>query len=195
MDAPSAEAILISRCRESDTAAFDLIIQQYGDRVYNYARRMVSHPQDAEDIAQEVFIRAFTNIAQFDGRSQLSTWLFRIATNLCIDYHRRKNRRIVALSLTSEEENHEGEEISVPDESANALDQVLSRELQQVVERAVESLSPKLKPVLLLYDMEGMAYEEISKALSLPLGTVKSRLFLARNQVKQAVEQYLGGVE
>lgn len=195
MDALSAEAILISRCRESDTAAFDLIIQQYGDRVYNYAQRMVSHPQDAEDIAQEVFIRAFTNIAQFDGRSQLSTWLFRIATNLCIDYHRRKKRRIAAVSLTSEEEDHEGEEISVPDESANALDQVLSRELQQVVERAVESLSPKLKPVLLLYDMEGMAYDEISKALNLPLGTVKSRLFLARNQVKQAVEQYLGGVE
>jgi RNA polymerase sigma-70 factor (ECF subfamily) len=193
VEAPLAETTLVARCRACDETAFDLLVHHYGDRIHNYIRRMVYHPQDAEDLTQEVFVRAYTGMQQFDGRSQLSTWLFRIATNLCIDYHRQKKRRPEPVSLTLDGESHEGEQFEIADHHTNALDYLLTQELQHVVEEAITNLSPKLKTVLLLYDMEGLPYEEISRVLSLPIGTVKSRLFLARNQIRQRVETYLGG--
>lgn len=195
MEVPLAETTLVTRCQARDETAFDLLVHQYGDRIYNYVRRMVHHPQDSEDLTQEVFVRAFTGMKQFDGRSQLSTWLFRIATNLCIDYHRQKKRRPEAISLTLKDEAHEGEQFEIADRCADALDRLLTQELQHVVEEAIANLSPKLKIVLLLYDVEELPYEEISRVLSLPIGTVKSRLFLARSQIKQRVEAYLGGGE
>lgn len=195
VEVPLAETTLIARCQACDETAFDLLVHHYGDRIHNYVRRMVHHPQDAEDLTQEVFVRAFTGMKQFDGRSQLSTWLFRIATNLCIDYHRQRKRRPEPVSLTVAQEATEGEQFEIADDSANALDHLLTQELQHVVEKTIAGLSPKLKTVLLLYDVEGLPYEEISRALGLPIGTVKSRLFLARSQVRQQVETYLGGGE
>lgn len=193
MEGQSLEAALIARCQEQDAAAFDLVVQRYGERIYNYIRRMVKHPQDAEDLTQEVFVRAFANLHQFDGRSQMSTWLFRIASNLCIDHFRRRKRRPEFQSLTRDEEDQEMAEYELPDERLDPLDSLLRQELRQVVEQAVENLPPKLRTVLLLYDVEGLPYEEIAQVVGIPLGTVKSRLFMARTQVKRAVEKYLGG--
>ncbi|GBC94114.1 ECF RNA polymerase sigma factor SigW [bacterium HR15] len=198
MDTPSwAEATLIARAQAQDDTAFDQIVRLYADRIYNYVRRMVGNPQDAEDITQEVFIRAYQGLSQFDGRASFSTWLFRIATNLCIDHKRRQSRRVQTVPYHHDDTDEEEGDWEFPDTSQpSALEQLLTKELHEVVERAIEALSPKLKTVLLLYDVEGLSYEQIADALGIPMGTVKSRLFAAREQIRKQVEVYLrGGTE
>jgi RNA polymerase sigma-70 factor (ECF subfamily) len=189
-----AEATLIERAQAQDEAAFDHIVRLYADRIYNYVRRMVGNPQDAEDITQEVFIRAYQGLSQFDGRASFSTWLFRIATNLCIDHKRRQSRRVQTVPYHHDESDEEEGDWEFPDTNQpSALDHLLSQELQAVVERAIERLNPKLKTVLLLYDVEGLSYEQIAETLGIPMGTVKSRLFTAREQIRKQVEVYLRG--
>lgn len=198
MDTSSwAEATLIARAQAQDDTAFDQIVRLYADRIYNYVRRMVGNPQDAEDITQEVFIRAYQGLSQFDGRASFSTWLFRIATNLCIDHKRRQSRRVQTLPYHRDEvDEDEGDWEFADTSQPSALEQLLTKELQGVVEQAIDMLSPKLKTVLLLYDVEGLSYEQIADALGIPMGTVKSRLFAAREQIRKQVEVYMrGGTE
>ncbi|MCL6531802.1 MAG: sigma-70 family RNA polymerase sigma factor [Armatimonadetes bacterium] len=193
----SAETQLIERAKQQDESAFAQIVNLYADKLYNYIVRMLGNPHDAEDVLQEVFLRAYQGLPSFDGRASLSTWLFRIAHNLCIDHYRKQERRVKTVSIYQDnpDEADEGaEEWEFPDtQTPDPMQAVLDRELQEVVERALESLSPKLKSVLLLYDMEGLSYEEISQSLGIPMGTVKSRLHLARSEIQKKVAAYLRG--
>ncbi len=195
LDTLSSETWLIERAQARDTEAFDQIVHRYADRLYNYVVRMLGNAQDAEDVVQEVFLRAYQALPSFDGRASLSTWLFRIATNLCIDHRRKQSRRVQTVSIHRDEANEdELGEWDFPDtQTPNPLEHALNQELQQVVEQAIAELSPKLKTVLLLYDVEELSYEEISQVLNIPMGTVKSRLNLARTQVQKRVEAYLRG--
>ena len=185
----SVEADLARRCRQGDQAAFDRIVELYEDRIFSFVRRMVHDPRDAEDAAQEVFVKAFEGIRQFDGRASLGTWLFRIASNVCIDLSRRKARRIDPLPLSRNSET--GEDIEVSDSRYDPERLVVEGEMQGVVESAVLRLSDKLRTVLLLHDMESLSYEEIAAVVRVPLGTVKSRLYLAREQLREALRDYL----
>lgn len=191
----SAEAQLIQRAQARDEAAFEQIMRLYADRLYNYLLRMVGNPTDAEDLLQEVFVRAYQGLPRFDGRASLSTWLYRIATNLCIDHQRRRARRVPTVAYpTYEDENGETVEWEFADPNApDPLDALMRKELQQAVEHAIRQLSPKLRTVLLLYDVEGLSYEEIAHVLRIPIGTVKSRLNHARTQLQRKVDAYLRG--
>ena len=193
MDTLSIEARLVERAKAQDEAAFEQIMRLYADRLYNYILRMVGNATDAEDLVQETFLRAYQGLPQFDGRASLGTWLYRIATNLCIDHQRRRARRVQTVSY-SEGEDEEGEPAAwdFPDQQTpNPLEAALNRELEAVVEDAIDKLSPKLKTVLLLYDVEELSYEEIARVLGIPIGTVKSRLNHARTQIQKAVAAYL----
>ncbi|GIV09177.1 MAG: hypothetical protein KatS3mg019_1268 [Fimbriimonadales bacterium] len=195
VDTLSAEAVLVERAQAHDEAAFEQIMNLYADRLYNYILRMVGNPADAEDLLQEAFLRAYQGLPNFDGRASLSTWLYRIATNLCIDHQRKRARRVqtVSYSVWEDDEGETGE-WEFPDlQTPNPMDAALNRELRQVVEQAVAALSPKLKTVLLLYDVEELSYDEIARVLSIPIGTVKSRLNHARGQIQKQVEAYLRG--
>jgi len=165
-------------------------VDAYQNRVFGFVRRMVPNPDEAADVTQEVFIRAFQNFARFDGRSSVRTWLFRIAHNLCIDRARRNSRIPAEVGLVDPTE---GEEIEVADHRWQPDQMVLDEELMTVVENAIMSMSEKLRSVLLLHDREDMAYEEIADMLSLPVGTVKSRLFLARSHLQAALKKYSEG--
>jgi RNA polymerase sigma-70 factor (ECF subfamily) len=195
VDALSAEAQLVERAQAQDETAFEQIMNLYADRLYNYILRMVGNPTDAEDLLQEAFLRAYQGLPSFDGRASLSTWLYRIATNLCIDHQRKRARRVQTVSYFAwEDEEGETSEWEFPDtQTPDPLDAALSRELQQVVEHAIGTLSPKLRTVLLLYDVENLSYEEIARVLKIPIGTVKSRLNHARGQIQKQVEVYLRG--
>ncbi|MFQ3609888.1 MAG: sigma-70 family RNA polymerase sigma factor [Fimbriimonadales bacterium] len=195
MDTLSSETWLIERAQARDTEAFDQIVHRYADRLYNYVVRLLGNAQDAEDVVQEVFIRAYQALPNFDGRASLSTWLYRIATNLCIDHRRKQSRRVPTVSIHRDETSEDdfGEWEFADQQTPNPLEHALSRELQAVVEGAIAQLSPKLKTVLLLYDVEELSYEEIAQVLGIPMGTVKSRLNLARSQVQKQVEAYLRG--
>ncbi|AIE86952.1 sigma-70 family RNA polymerase sigma factor [Fimbriimonas ginsengisoli] len=183
----STERSLVDRCRKQDLEAFGKLVDAYQNRVFGFVRRMVPNPDEAADVTQEVFIRAFQNFARFDGRSSVRTWLFRIAHNLCIDRARKGHRAPVEVGLVDPTE---GEEIEVSDSRWQPDQIALDEELMTVVESAIMSMSEKLRSVLLLHDREDMAYEEIADMLNLPVGTVKSRLFLARSHLQSALRKY-----
>src|SRR5688572_6134088 len=138
------ESHLIRRCREQDTEAFRWLVLRYQARIYNFVRRMVSDPDDAEDVTQEVFVKAFRNIRRYDGRAALATWLFKIAANLCVDRARRRKRRGDSLSL-DESGLHAG---FVPaDIRWNPEQMAVASEMRSALEAAINAMSDKLKPV------------------------------------------------
>ena len=187
----AAEQALVEQCRRQDYTAFSKIVDAYQARVFGFVRRMVRNEEEALDVTQEVFIKAFKHMDRFDGRSSLRTWLFRIAHNLCIDRARRYERGLSETSL--EPALAEDEPMEFADARWDPERIALSEELVGVVERAVASMSEKLRTVLLLHDKEDMGYDEIARTVDVPVGTVKSRLFLARAHLQQHLSQYLEG--
>jgi RNA polymerase sigma-70 factor (ECF subfamily) len=183
------ESSLIDRCRRRDMEAFGRLVDAYQNRVFGFVRRMINNPEEAADVTQDVFIRAFQSFDRFDGRSSLRTWLFRIAYNLCIDRARRSDRRVTEVALI--EPGEEGETMEVADMRWQPEQIALDDELMGVVEEGILNMSEKLRSVLLLHDKEEMAYEEIANLLDVPIGTVKSRLFLARAHLQNVLKTYL----
>lgn len=187
----ASEQALVAKCRKQDYDAFGRVVDAYQARVLGYVRRFVSNEEEALDVTQEVFIRAFQAMAGFDGRASLRSWLFRIAHNLCIDRARRNMRRPVQLSM---EPTVEGDDpFDFPDSRWDPSASVLTEELRAVLEGAVDTMSEKLRTVLLLHDQEDLGYEEIARIIEVPVGTVKSRLFLARAHVQKFVKAYMAG--
>lgn len=186
----ASELALVERCRKQDSEAFGKIVDAYQHRVFGFVRRMVPDAEEASDISQEVFIRAYQGLVRFDGRSSLRTWLFRIAYNLCVDRARKVDRTPPESRIDAAEED---QPMEFPDSRWDPESLVMSDELFAVVEAAIGTMSDKLRSVLLLHDREDLAYEEIAQALELPVGTVKSRLFLARAHLQQALNGYMDG--
>jgi RNA polymerase sigma-70 factor (ECF subfamily) len=150
---------------------------------------MVPNPDEASDVTQEVFIRAYQSFGRFDARSSVRTWLFRIAYNLCIDRARKLDRSVseVGMSVAPDIE----EEIDWADNRWQPEMLMMDAELQAAVEHGIGSMSAKLRTVLLLHDREDTPYEEIAKIVGVPVGTVKSRLFLARAHLQNTLRNYL----
>jgi RNA polymerase sigma-70 factor, ECF subfamily len=186
---PSVEAALIEKCRRQDFEAFGKLVDAYQNRVFGFVKRMVPNPEEAADITQEVFIRAFQNFGRFDGRSSVRTWLFRIAYHLCVDRARKVERTPTHVAMFDAEG---GEEIEVSDDRWQPDQLLIDEELMSIVEQGILSMSEKLRSVLLLHDKEDMQYDEIAELLGVPIGTVKSRLFLARAHLQNVVRQYMG---
>lgn len=188
---------LVERCRDRDGAAFNEVVDRYKTKVYNYLFRMMGNAADAEDLTQEVFVRLYTSLDSFRSQASLSTWLFRIAGNLCIDHFRRaKKHRAVAFSLDEplERDNSEGgggQTHEVADMTYEPHRVAERAEATQQIQQALGQLPEKLRAVLILHDIEGMPYEEIAQVVDCPLGTVKSRLFNARLQLRQRLSGYL----
>lgn len=192
----NADTSLILRCQANDAAAFNEIVARYKNKVYNYICRMIGAGLDAEDLTQETFVRAYLNMKSFQSRASLNTWLFRIATNICID-HTRKNRKIKTLTTSLSKEDYEdGEDIErdIPDQRYDPQLLLLNSELGVQLTEAIRGLPEKLRMVVLLHDIEGLAYEEIAQIVDCPLGTVKSRLFNARTALRNKLSPYLDGL-
>lgn len=189
----NADTALIQRCQANDAAAFNEIVARYKNKVYNYVCRMVGSGADAEDLTQDTFVRAYMNLNSFQSRASLNTWLYRIATNICIDYS-RKTRKTLALTTSLRQEDYEDDsnsERDVPDERFNPQAVFLNKELGAQLDSALSALPEKLRTVVLLHDIEGLAYDEIASIVDCPLGTVKSRLFNARASLREKLAPYL----
>lgn len=183
-------ARLVEAARAGDQAAFGTLVKAYQDRIYGYLSRMLSDPTEAEDVAQETFVRAYRSLGRFRGASSFHTWLYRIASNLAIDVARKRKRQDgAAYSLDAPIEvgdDEYGREIA--DESNAPEDISEQHEVQQIVRRAMGELPEKLRDVIVLYELQGESYEDIAESLDVPLGTVKSRLFNARGQLKEKLQ-------
>jgi len=191
---PHSDLALVERCRANDDAAFSEVVSRYKAKVYNYIYRMTGSSEDAEDLTQEVFIRMYTSIDSFRSQSSLNTWLFRIAGNLCIDRFRRGKNRTAAYSLDEPLSHGDGESDATREiadltyEPHRLLENV---EMAEQIQKALSQIPEKLRATLLLHDIEGLPYEEIAQVVGCPLGTVKSRLFNARMQLRQRLSGYL----
>lgn len=165
-----------------DVNAFETLVLSYEKNVYNLALRMVMNPEDASDMAQEAFIRAYNSLASFRGESKFSVWLYRIVSNVCLDFLRSRSRHpTVSLSV----ENDEGEEteLDIPDESQSPEALLERRLTRDSVRRGLDALSEEYRQILLLREIQGLSYDEIAETLSMELGTVKSRIFRARKKL------------
>ncbi len=190
---PNQVQQLVERARAGDALAFDGLVGLYMDKIYSYVARMVGDPSEAEDIAQETFVKAFRNIKSFRGASSFQTWLYRIASNLTIDAVRRRKRRENTVSLDAPVEGDAGQITRELEDGslAGPSGSLETAVLQRYVHRAIQELSPKLRAVVVLYELQGLSYEEIAEILRCPLGTVKSRLFNARMELKEKLRGIL----
>jgi RNA polymerase sigma-70 factor (ECF subfamily) len=182
-DAPS-DRDLIDRTLAGDEAAFAAIVERFQRRIYRVAFAIVRNEADADGIAQDTFVQAYTHLAKFEGRAELETWLTRIAINRSRDTLRR--RRFVSLFTRSDD--GEGREIMLVepiDERPDAERQLMSRQLRVAIERAVERLSSQQKVIFRLRHYENLALEEIAEHLGLSAGTVRAHLFRAIHKVRK----------
>jgi len=176
---------LVSRAKNGDMAAFEELILQHEKIVYNIAYRMMNHPEDVKDISQEVFIKIHKNLNRFDGKSAFSTWIYRIAVNTCIDeLRRRKGKQTVSIDEELEQESNFVKRQFV-DKGETPETSYLAKEEYEEVMEAMEHISKKHKVMITLRDINGFSYEEIAEITELSMGTVKSRLARARNQLKE----------
>ena len=176
------ELALVRRVQGGELDAFEELVRAHEKTVYNLALRMTGNPQDAEDMAQEAFLKAYRSLPEFRGESKFSVWLYRIVSNVCLDHLRKQSRR-PSSSLTMEDDDGEEQQYEVPDESASPeklLEQKLTRE---AVQRGLNQLPDEQRQILLLRELRGLSYEEIGEALGLEAGTVKSRIFRARKRL------------
>lgn len=176
------ELDLVSRAQSGDHEAFEQLVVQYEKRVYNLALRMSRNPEDALDLAQEIFIRVYKSLPFFKGQSAFSTWLYSIASNACIDFTRREKRknRISMLSIDDEKNKSVYE---IPDIRYQPENEVEKNALREELVCALEKLSPEHREILVLREINGLSYDEIAEALDLECGTVKSRICRAREKM------------
>lgn len=186
------DSLLVQRFQEGDMRAFEEIVRRYGNRLYNMACRMMGDRGDAEDITQEVFIRAYHSLSRFQRKSRLYTWLYRIAVNLCLDRLRKWATRVHEVSLDAPVAVGETEVIrAIQVSTPTPEDEVERKELKGIIEGAINELSPKHRAVVVLHDIQCLKYEEIASVLGCSIGTVKSRLFYARCELKDKLRPYL----
>ncbi len=179
----SEEQILsvIRRVLDGDANAFEAIVREYERNVYNIALRMSGEREDALDISQEAFLKAYHSLHSFRGESKFSVWLYRIVSNTCLDFLRERKRRAEVPLVRGDDEDEEEREI--PDESLSP-ETLYERSLtREAVRRGLLSLPEDQRKILLLREIQGFSYEEIGKILSLESGTVKSRIFRARRKL------------
>ncbi len=178
---------LIKKCKRGEEAAFEKLLNRYRGAIFSLCFRMTRHPEDARDLAQEIFIKVFSLLDRYDEEYAFSSWLFRIATNHCIDYLRRNRLRFLSLDGSTRSDDEEIE-LQLPD-SGPRPDTVLQRkEALERLDEVITELPPHYRVITLLRHDQELSYEEIANILDLPLGTVKARIHRARNMIQQMLK-------
>lgn len=176
-----SEKKIIEKVLGGDANAFEELVLKYEKTVYNLALRMVGDRDDAFDMTQEAFIKAYGSLSSFRGDSKFSVWIYRIATNVCLDFLRSKSRK-QQVSLTVSDDDEDAQ-LDIPDPSSAPEQQLIKKISMQSVEEGLKTLPDKQRQILVMRELGGMSYAEIGKALSLEEGTVKSRIFRARKRL------------
>jgi RNA polymerase sigma factor (sigma-70 family) len=170
---------LIGNAIKGDQSAYDRLMKKYYKLVYNLIYRMIYNKEDVEDLTQEAFIKAFNSLEKFDHQFAFSTWLYKIASNNCIDYLRKKKLNTISIDKEIDSED-EDLRFEIPDNDYKPDRNILDTEKKKILEDAIASLPEKYKTVILLRHQDEMEYEEIAQKLNIPLGTVKAHIFRGR---------------
>ena len=193
--APDADALLVERARRGESRAFEMLVVKYRRRVERLIARMVRDAALVEDIAQETFIRAYRALPQFRGESAFYTWLYRIAVNTTKKalLELRRDPVVAESALVSPEEGEEpsrAENVLSDGETPEAV--LASKEIAATVNSAIDALSEELRQAIVLREIEGLSYEEIAEVMNCPIGTVRSRIFRAREAIATRLRPLLG---
>jgi RNA polymerase sigma-70 factor (ECF subfamily) len=184
---------LVKRCAGGDREAFNDLVIKYQKKVFSVAYRFVGDPEEANDLAQEIFTAAYQNLKSFRGDSKFSTWLFQIATNRGKNRFKYLKRRGFFTNKGSSETDDEGDQShrALPDQTANPEELLSGNQIRKAVIDAINELEPDHREIVILRDIEGLSYDEIARILDLPEGTTKSRLHRARMVVKEKLKKVL----
>jgi RNA polymerase sigma-70 factor, ECF subfamily len=195
MSADTSDLSLVQRVQRGDKSAFDVLVRKYQHKVVKLVMRYMRDPADAEDVAQEAFIKAYRALPQFRGDSAFYTWLYRIAINTAKNAIVSRERSPVEydLDLQNSEDSYDLQGRLADTETPEAL--ILTEEIRSIVNRAIESLPEDLRTAIVLRELEGMSYEEIAASMDCPVGTVRSRIFRAREAIdRKLAEVFEGGL-
>jgi RNA polymerase sigma-70 factor (ECF subfamily) len=171
---------LIERFKKGDPSAFEAIVRKYQDRVYNLCRYVLHDPQNAQDAAQDVFLKAYRGLRDFRPGSPLFKWIYRIAVNTCLDYRRKSHREVSRRAPLPED---------LPSTEPLSESLYASKELTQALQFALQKLPEKLRAAIVLREIEELSYEEIAGVLHTSPGTVKSRISRAREQLRHLLKK------
>ncbi|MDQ1347927.1 MAG: hypothetical protein QG573_1301 [Acidobacteriota bacterium] len=181
---PTDEA-LVRAVLSGDRDRFELLVERYQTRLVNYLYRMVRNLEEAHDLTQEVFIRVYQALDRYDSQYRFSTWLFRVAQNAAIDVIRKRRIQLVPLTRRADEGSDATVDLELPDGQPSALESLQGRELDASIRAAIDTLPWEYRELILLRHYGELAYEEIAEVKAMPLGTVKNKLFRARQMLKQ----------
>ena len=174
------EKTLIENVLDGDQKAFEELVMRYEDKVYSLCYRMCNDREEARDLAQEAFVKAWRGLAQYKADAAFSTWLYRLTSNVCIDYLRKKKKRTL-LFLCGEEE----QTPDIPDPAPTPEAHFLAKQKQEAVRQAMDQLEEEFRIVLTLRAMEEHNYDEIARILNIKVGTVKSRISRGREKLRK----------
>lgn len=188
---PSDEEI-VRRTVGGDRDAFGILVRRYQDRLHNAAYRLVGSAEDARDIVQDSFVKAYRNLGGFRGHSSLYTWLFRIVVNMSLSHRRKRKRKWMRLMTPGPDRGDEAGPAGLPDASAaDPADPLVTAETEAIVQRALDDLDEEHRTVVVLRDIQHFDYHEIAEILDVPTGTVKSRLHRARLMLRDRLKPLL----
>ena len=186
-----ADDVLVLKAQQGDVHAFDELVERYHSKIYGLTYNMTSNREDAEDLTQEIFVKAFQALPRFKGKSSFYTWLYRIAVNKTINYRKKRNRKR-AMSLDQFDN-----EIKLDDvyhdltSKGSPLRHLSLTELQKKLNEALQNLSEKHRTVVVMHDMQGIPHEEIARMVGASVGTIRSRLFYARRQLQAELAEFM----
>ncbi|MCS7249018.1 MAG: sigma-70 family RNA polymerase sigma factor [Anaerolineales bacterium] len=176
--------------KRGDRAEFARMVERYGAYIYRLALRILGNPQDAEDVLQETFLKAFRHLPSFDGRSSLATWLYRIATNEALMLLRKEKEGFVSLDEPNSDNEEDQEPLQIVDWCCLPEEMLMNAESKKMLEQAIARLSPALRVVVILRDLQGLSTRETSQILQISEEAVKTRLSRARLQLRQWLSEY-----
>jgi RNA polymerase sigma factor (sigma-70 family) len=193
LDSRAEDSRNIKKALKGDQVAYRAILKKYHDQVYNLLYRMVHDKDEVEDLTQEAFIKAFNSLKNFNEEFAFSTWLYKIATNNCIDYIRKK--KLATFSIDKPLESKDGEySFEIPDTTYQPDKDLIAGQRTRILEEAVNALPEKYRQVIMMRHTEDKDYQEIADELQLPLGTVKAHIFRAREilykRLKKKIQHY-----
>lgn len=187
------DAFSLGALRAGDRLEFARLVETYYEMIYRLALKMLNNAQDAEDILQETFTKAYRHINTFDGRSQLSTWLYRIATNEALMFLRRKRLETISIESPDDGADPEGAPLQIVDWGVLPEEELMSAEAQVYLNQAIENLSASLRAAFVLRDIEGLSTREAAEVLELSETALKTRLSRARLHLREELSAYFAG--
>jgi RNA polymerase sigma-70 factor (ECF subfamily) len=186
-----ADAALLRAAREGDANAYGRLIQCYQDRIYSLVLSYVSDREDALDLTQEIFVKAYRGLAGFRSDSGFYTWLYRIAVRHCIDFRRRRQRQGETVRLDGELLGEIGLEPADTAPTSDPERMMLSRTMSAAIRKGLQALAEPFRTAVILHDIEGLPQDEIARIMGCPLGTVKSRIQRGRTHLRRSLAAYV----